>query len=119
MLVMEEWEDKVGWSTNTVKLGKDEYLVGWHGVGKEDIVYRNGLAIVSSSGDLLGITDYLLEPRDVYEFYGDRPGVIFGCGLILRKDELYWVGGLSDYGIGIYTTELPKILENIRWIIRS
>ncbi len=50
------------------------------------------------------------------EKYGDRPHVIFGNGLVLVKDTLYWVGGVSDYAIGIYSIELDKILEKLKWI---
>ncbi|MCC6003494.1 MAG: hypothetical protein LM590_04060 [Thermofilum sp.] len=106
-------ELKVGWSTNALKISSDEYLVGWHGVGR-DLVYRNGLALISSCGDLLGISEYLLSPRgDVLEFYGDQPGVIFGDGLIKYSEKLIWIGGVSDYAIGVFSADIDKVLENI------
>jgi len=116
VLVPEKWEYKVGWSTNTVKLSTNEYLVGWHGVLKEDLSYRNGLAIVDDSGVLLAVSDYLLAPRGLAESYGDRPLVIFGDGLVRYGDCLIWIGGVSDYCIGIFITELSKALEKLKWI---
>ncbi len=116
VLTYEDWEFKVGWSTNTVKLSENEYLVGWHGVLKEDYSYRNGLAIVDREGDLLAISNYLLAPKGLNEEYGDRPLVVFGDGLALYKEYLIWVGGLSDYAIGIFTVELEKALERLKWI---
>ncbi len=116
VLVPEKWEHKVGWSTNTVKLSTNEYLVGWHGVLKEDLSYRNGLAIVDNSGVLLAVSDYLLAPRGLTESYGDRPLVIFGDGLVRYGDYLIWIGGVSDYCIGIFITELSKALEKLKWI---
>jgi len=116
VLVPEKWEYKVGWSTNTVKLSTNEYLVGWHGVLKEDLSYRNGLAIVDNSGVLLAVSDYLLAPRGLAESYGDRPLVIFGDGLVRYGDYLIWIGGVSDYCIGIFITELSKALEKLKWI---
>ncbi len=115
VMVCEDWEYKIGWSTNTVKLGSNEYLVGWHAVLKSDFSYVNGLAVVSDEGELLGTTDYVLTPRGINEVYGDRPHVVFGCGLVLHKEYLIWVGGISDYGICVFRTELSKVLESIRW----
>lgn len=116
VLVPEKWEYKVGWSTNVVKLSTNEYLVGWHGVLKEDLSYKDGLAIVDNKGELLAVSDYLLAPRGLEESYGDRPLVIFGDGLVRYKDYLIWIGGISDYCIGIFITELNKALEKLKWI---
>ena len=106
ILVPEPWEYKVGWSTNAVPLSENEYLVGWHGVLKEDLSYRDGLALVNRKGELLAVSDYLLAPKGLYEEYGDRPLVIFGDGLLLYKETLIWIGGVSDYCIGVFITEL-------------
>ena len=115
ILPTEPWELKLGYSTNAVKLSSNEYLVGWHGVA-QDYVYRNGLLIVSPEGELLGITGYILEPKGINEFYGDRPGVIFGDGLVLHKEYVYWIGGISDYAMAIFRTELDKVMEQMRWV---
>ncbi|KLO24598.1 MULTISPECIES: hypothetical protein [unclassified Marinitoga] len=116
VFAMEEWETKVGWSTNTIKLSNDEYLVGWHAVMKNDLSYKNGFAIVNGKGELLGISDYLLYPEGLTENYGDRAFVIFGNGLVKYEDYIIWIGGISDYGIGIFITTLKDIMENIRII---
>ena len=115
-LAFEPWEIKVGWSTNVVKLSSNEYLVGWHGIFKEDYSYRNGLAIIDSDGNLLAISNYLLVPSGLVEEYGDRPLVIFGNGLISYKEKLLWIGGVSDYAIGFFMTDLDNALEKIKWI---
>ncbi len=116
LLRAEEFEEKVGWSTNAVKLGNKDFLVGYHGVGS-DFVYRNGIAVVNSEGKLLGATDYLLSPsKSIEEYYGDVPHVMFGCGLVRYKEYLIWVGGLSDYAIGIYAAKSEDIIEKIKWI---
>ncbi len=112
---LEKWELKMGLSTNALKIGSNEYLVGWHSV-TEDFIYRNGLAVFDNDGNLLGITNYLLEPDGLVEAYGDRPGVIFGNGLIQYKEYVYWIGGISDYAIGIFRARLDKILENMKWL---
>ncbi len=112
----EEWEERVGWSTNAVKISSDEYLVGWHAVLKSDLSYRNGIAKVNSHGELLAISDYLLFPNGLVEEYGDRAQVIFGDGLILYEDTLFWIGGISDYAIGIFSAKLSDVLDELREI---
>ncbi|SHE31567.1 Predicted glycosyl hydrolase, GH43/DUF377 family [Marinitoga hydrogenitolerans DSM 16785] len=115
IMAAESWETKVGWSTNAIKVGNN-YLVGWHAVLKEDLSYKNGFAIVDEEGNLLGISDYLLYPEGMIENYGDRAFVIFGDGLIKYGDYIIWVGGISDYAIGIFVTTLKDVMENIRII---
>jgi len=116
VFVNESWEQKVGWSTNTVKIGKGEYLVGWHGVLELDKRYLNGLAIVGEDGEIKAVTNYILVPSRIEEYYGDRPGVIFGDGLVVYKDLVIWVGGVADQMIGIFVADLNKVLESMIWI---
>lgn len=116
VLAHEEWELKVGWSTNVVQLSSNEYLVGWHGVLRSDYSYREGFALLSGEGELLAVSDYLLTPKGVVEEYGDRPLVIFGNGLILHRDKLLWVGGVSDYAVGFYAADVEKVMERLRWL---
>lgn len=116
VLVPEAWEEKVGWSTNTVKLSTNEYLVGWHAVLKEDLSYKDGLALIDRAGKLLAISDYLLAPQGLAENYGDRAFVIFGDGLVKYENYLIWVGGISDYGIGIFISKLEEVLKKLSWL---
>lgn len=114
VLTPEEWEQKVGWSTNTVKISEDEYLVGWHGVVKENWSYKDGLAIVNGKGELLAVSDYLLAPNGLKEEYGDRELVIFGDGLVKHEDHLIWIGGVSDYCVGIFIADMKDVMNNLR-----
>ncbi len=114
VLVPEAWEEKVGWSTNTVKLSNNEYLIGWHGVLREDTSYRNGLALVDEDGRLISISDYLLAPKGLQEEYGDRSLTIFGDGLLCDGDHLIWIGGVSDYAIGVFIAKLEDALSKLR-----
>lgn len=116
VFVSGEWEYKVGWSTNVVNLSANRYLVGWHAVLREDDSYRNGLAVVDGNAELLGISNYLLTPQGLNESYGDRPLVIFGDGLVKYGKYLIWIGGVSDYAIGIFITELDEALGKIKWV---
>ena len=114
VIAPEDWEYKIGWSTNTVRVAEDEYLVGWHGVLREDLSYRNGLALVDTEGNLVAISDYVLAPQGLREEYGDRSLTIFGNGLVVYRDLLVWIGGVSDYGVGIFTSPLKEALSTLR-----
>ncbi len=116
VLAPEEWETKVGWSTNAVRLSEDRYIVGWHGVLKEDLSYRNGFALLNGEGKLLAVSDYLLAPNGLNEIYGDRNAVIFGCGLTIYEEKLIWIGGVSDYCIGVFIAPLERVMANLREI---
>jgi len=115
LLKSETWEKKIGWSTNVVKISKDLNLIGWHAINKVDYGYYNGLAIIDNDGDLQGISDYLLWASGLNQIYGDRTNVIFGCGLVLINKSLYWIGGISDYSIGIFKANLDTALNSIIW----
>ena len=114
VLVPERWESRVGWSTNALVMEGGEYLVGWHGAAREDQAYRNGLALVDQEGYVRAVSDYLLAPKGLNESYGDRPQTIFGNGLVQYEDQLIWVGGISDYAIGIFITPMERALERLR-----
>ena len=107
-------EKKRGFSTNAVKISSNEYLVGWHGVS-EDTSYKNGFMLVDEEGLPLGITDYLLETTGFLQ-YGNRPFTLFGCGLIKLKDKLFWVGGVGDWAIGIFSADLGIALSKLKWL---
>lgn len=105
----EKWETKVGWSTNAVRV-KRGYLIGWHAVLK-DLTYKNGLALVDGRGKLLGTTNYVLSPKGVIEEYGDRIRVIFGCGLVVYEGKVIWIGGVSDWAIGVFEADEGEIMN--------
>ena len=116
VLGFENWELKIGWSTNTVKVSSNEYLVGWHAVLKDDLSYRNGLALVDETGRLLALSNYLLASKGLVETYGDRILVIFGDGLLVYQDRLLWIGGVGDYAIGLFSTDLDEVFEELKWL---
>jgi len=47
------------------------------------------------------------------EEYGDRAMVIFGDGLIIYQDKLLWIGGVSDYCIGVFIADLDNVLKTL------
>ena len=115
LLKAEDWEEKVGWSTNSLEIANDLNIVGWHAINRKDYRYYNGLAIIDNDGELCGISDYVLYPGGIEQTYGDRTGVVFGCGLLVIDKSLYWIGGISDYAIGIFRCPFNTIMDNIHF----
>ncbi len=102
-----EDEEKLGWSTNAIDL-EGKWLVGWHSVMKGDLSYRNGFALIDDEGEKF--SEHVLCPKGLVEEYGDRALVIFGCGLLRMGENVVWIGGVSDYAIGIFIAGLGGIL---------
>jgi len=97
-------EFKVGWSTNALKVG-EKFLIGWH-VKSVNHLYKQSLAILGKEGVLESVSRPFLIPRGFETQYGDRSGVIYGCGLVEWKDRFYWIGGIGDYSIGVWRLKL-------------
>jgi len=34
----------------------------------------------------------------------------------MKKDVLYWIGGVCDYAIGVYSVDFDKVMEKLKWI---
>ena len=113
-LAAEKWEEKVGFSTNVVKLSSNEYLVGWHAVLNRNAEYVNGFAILNDVGEILGTSNYVLWSEDFMR-YGNRINTLFGCGLIKYLDRLYWAGGVGDWSCAIFSANLQEALNTIKY----
>ena len=53
---------------------------------------------------------YIMEPREDYEIYGDRPYVIFPCGAILVDDSVLVSYGAADSFIGFAWVKLGELM---------
>jgi len=111
-----KFELKLGWATPPVVLGPNEYLILIHGVDKEIECYRAFAALLRYDKDLglrvVAVTPcYILEPRMMYEVYGDRPFVVFPCGMCrIGKSELLVVYGAADYVIGFGLINMDDLM---------
>ncbi len=104
------FESKIGWATPPIKIG-NENLVFIHAMGK-DHVYRVLCALVDNKGYICSVTPfYIMEPREIYEIYGDRPYVVFPCGAQLFGEKIYITYGASDSFIGIGELEVDHLLD--------
>ncbi|MDI3488476.1 MAG: hypothetical protein PWR26_1193 [Methanosarcinales archaeon] len=118
VLVMEpaEFEEKIGWGTPPVKVG-GEYLLLLHAVDSETKSYKV-FAVLMDDENITAITPhYIMEPKENYEIYGDRPFVVFPCGAQLVDDALLISYGAADSAVGIGeidVSELVSLLDSNR-----
>ena len=109
-----EFETKLGWGTPPVEVEEGSYLVLIHSVGK-DKVYRVFPALMDERGLFTAVSPFfIMEPKETYEKYGDRPYVIFPCGAHPLGEKLYITYGAADSVIGIGSLEIDRLLEILR-----
>ena len=118
-LVMEhaKFEDKVGWGTPPVRVD-GELLLLLHGVDAETKMYRVFAMLMNENCEVTAVTPhYIMEPKEPYEVFGDRPFTVFPCGAQLVDDSLIISYGAGDSAIGIGeidVSELMSILDSNR-----
>ncbi len=110
-----KFELKLGWSTPPVKVSTNEYVVLIHGVDKYVEAYRVFAVLLRvSNGDVkvLAVTPhYIMEPKTMYEVFGDRPYVVFPCGIARIDNKLLISYGAADSMIGFGEIELDLLLS--------
>lgn len=105
------FESKIGWATPPVKVN-DEYLVLIHGVDRELSAYRVFAVLMNKEGFFTAVTPfYILEPREIYEQYGDRPFVVFPCGIQRIGDRLIISYGGADSFVVLGEIKLDDLMN--------
>ena len=118
-LVLEhaKFEEKIGWSAPPVKVD-GEYLFLLHSVDMETKAYKVFAMLMNENAEVTAVTPYyIMEPKESYEIYGDRPFTVFPCGAQMIDDNLIISYGAADSAIGfgeIDLTELMSILDSNR-----
>lgn len=112
------FETKIGWATPPISLGKNEVIAFIHGVDNIIEAYRLfavHLELGKDSVVVKAVTPrYIMEPREKYEIFGDRPYTIFPCGLWpLSKDEYLISYGAGDYASGVGLLKLDDLLAEL------
>ncbi len=105
------FEAKLGWATPPIRIGK-ESLVFIHGVDKKTHCYRVFAVLIDDEGNITAITPYyIMEPKETYEVYGDRPYTVFPCGAQKIDDKILISYGAADCVIGIGEVDLSELLH--------
>ena len=110
-----EWERKTG-SNCVAKLSRNEYLLFFHGVDDLFGTYHTYVALLSSSGELLGVSpEPVITPRPK-DYVGARPSTVFVCGAQVIKDKIIVSAGKDDEITIFLEAEIDKLLSRIEYI---
>jgi predicted GH43/DUF377 family glycosyl hydrolase len=106
-----KFEDKIGWGTPVVKVEK-EYLALLHGVDRDTQWYKAFAVLLDGDARIKAVTRYyIMEPRESYEVYGDRPFTVFPCGLCKLDDKLIISYGAADFACGFGEIDLSELMS--------
>jgi beta-1,2-mannobiose phosphorylase / 1,2-beta-oligomannan phosphorylase len=112
----QDWEElKVGAGPPPIKT-RAGWLVIYHGVSKEK-VYRAGAALLDlhDPSKIIGRTKTpILEPKELYEKFGDVNNVVFPTGAcVVDNDKLFVYYGGADRVCCLATADLNYLLDHI------
>ncbi len=113
------FESKIGWGTPPIEVGRDKYLALVHGVDNFIEAYRAYAVLLEYRKDegLIPVAvsrKYVMEPKEGYEVYGDRPYVVFPCGLFrVSNDEAVVVYGAADQVVGFGLMNVSETLSEL------
>jgi predicted GH43/DUF377 family glycosyl hydrolase len=95
-----------------------EYLFILHSVDREMKSYKIFTILMNENMEITAATPhYIMEPKEIYEIYRDRPFTVFLCGAQLVDDKLLLSYSAADSAIGmgeIDVSELIVILDSSR-----
>ncbi|MET1127840.1 MAG: glycosidase [Thermoproteota archaeon] len=112
------FERKLGWATPPIRVGRGRVLVLIHAVGRELPTYRVLAAELELSREEVAVSAvtrrYIMEPRELYEVYGDRPYVVFPCGAWqVDRDTVLISYGASDTFAAMGLLSLSEVLGEL------
>ncbi|HIQ24178.1 MAG TPA: glycosidase [Pyrodictium delaneyi] len=113
-----DFESKNGWAAPPIRVGSRDLLVLLHGVDR-DGVYRVFAVLLEHSRSegivVKAVTPrYIMEPRELYEVYGDRPYVVFPCGASLVDDSTLLLSyGAADQFVGLAAIDLDSLFAEL------
>jgi predicted GH43/DUF377 family glycosyl hydrolase len=105
---------KTGLACPPIKTEKG-WLFFYHGVSTTTH-YRIGVALLDLKDPTVVLSRSvfpIFEPTEVYEQKGIVPGVVFPCGVIQRKEKLYFYYGGADFVVGVATAKISELLETL------
>jgi predicted GH43/DUF377 family glycosyl hydrolase len=103
------FEHKIGWCAPPIRVGRS-WLALIHGVDRKLHVYRIFAVLLNSHMQVTECTPtYIMEPKTLYERYGDRPYVVFPCGTARLDDELLISYGASDSFVAFAKLKIDEI----------
>ncbi len=92
------------------------WLLFYHGISKRTNHYNVRAALLDAKTPtrvLYRMHDPLLEPEMPYEREGVVPNVVFPCGAVMMKNNLYVYYGGADKYVGVATIKMDVIVEGL------
>lgn len=113
-----KFEIKLGWGTPLIRVGGGRYVTLVHGVDRVIEAYRvAAVEVEATKGEVVvsAVTPkYIMGPREKYEVFGDRPLVVFPCGMDRLEGDTYVVTyGAADFFVGFGLIDLQELLGEL------
>lgn len=114
-----EWWDsrKIGAGAPPLKT-KDGWLLIYQAVDDKDASeYKVGAMLLDLNNPakvLYRSTNPILEPREKYENYGFKAGVVYPCGAVIKDETLFVYYGGADSYVCAATAPLEEFLSNLK-----
>ena len=108
-----KWDSwKVGIGAPPIKT-KHGWLLLYHGVSLDHSTYRLGAVLLDLKDPAIVLArsaDPIFEPEEKYEKEGIVNNVVFPCGMIVKKGDLFIYYGGADKVVGVATMKLDVIV---------
>lgn len=112
----DRWDNrKVGISSVPIETKKG-WLLLYHGISDPGGVYKVGAALLDLKNPkkVLSRTERpIFVPEESYEKQGLVPNVVFPCGSVVIKDEIYIYYGGADKVLGVAKIALDNVLKRL------
>ena len=115
----QEWWDsrKIGAGAPPLKT-QDGWLLIYQAVDDKDASeYKVGAMLLDLNDPtkvLYRSTKPILEPREKYENYGFKAGVVYPCGAVIKDNTLFVYYGGADSCVCVATVPLKQFLGNLK-----
>ncbi|HEX3768991.1 MAG TPA: hypothetical protein VHT72_11470, partial [Puia sp.] len=110
------WDSKrIGISGPPIET-KEGWLLLYHGISKRTGHYNIRAALLDLKNPekiLYRTSDTLLEPKMPYEREGIVPNVVFPCGAVVIRNQLFVYYGGADKVVGVATIDLKGLVSGL------
>ncbi len=118
ILVPTLFEDKLGWASPPIEVERNTFLTLIHTVDSKLKRYWVLAALIRYDRDYgpraIAVTPrYIMEPKTIYEVYGDRPFTIFPCGAVKHGDTIIISYGAADSVVGFAEARIDDIMAEL------
>lgn len=111
-----QWDSKRIGGTSPPLETKYGWLLFYHGISRRTDHYNVRAALLDIKDPTLVLYrthDALLEPEMPYEKEGIVPNIVFPCGAVMMKNQLYVYYGGADKFVCVATLDMKVILESL------